>query len=36
VPKTNIKKLKVNSSEMMKFIVSAGLTSWDTSKKVKA
>ena len=36
VPKTNIKKLKVNSSEMMKFIVSAGLTSWDPSKKTKA
>jgi len=36
VPKTAIKKLDVNSSEMMKFIVSAGLTSWDVSKKVKA
>jgi uncharacterized membrane protein len=36
VPKTNIKKLKVNSSELMKFIVSAGLTSWDVTKKVKA
>ncbi|WP_111706848.1 DUF502 domain-containing protein [Lutibacter citreus] len=33
VPKTHVKILKVNSSEMMKFIVSAGLTSWDTSKK---
>ncbi len=29
VPRTNIKSLKVNSSEVMKFIVSAGLTGWD-------
>jgi len=36
VPKTNIKKLNVNSSEMMKFIVSSGLTSWDSTKKIKA
>lgn len=35
VPKSSIKQLKVNSSEMMKFIVSAGLTSWDERKKVK-
>lgn len=35
-PKANIKRLEVNSSEMMKFIVSAGLSSWDTSKKIKA
>lgn len=28
VPKTQIRKLDVNSSEMMKFIVSAGLTGW--------
>ncbi|MBT8316526.1 MAG: DUF502 domain-containing protein [Lutibacter sp.] len=35
VPKTAIKKLDVNSSEMMKFIVSAGLTSWDSTKKTK-
>ena len=28
VPKTQIRMLDVNSSEMMKFIVSAGLTGW--------
>ena len=28
VPKTQIRKLDVNSSELMKFIVSAGLTGW--------
>ena len=28
VPRTQIRKLDVNSSEMMKFIVSAGLTGW--------
>jgi len=28
VPRTQIKKLDVNSSELMKFIVSAGLTGW--------
>ena len=28
VPKTQIRMLNVNSSEMMKFIVSAGLTGW--------
>ena len=28
VPKTKIRRLDVNSSEMMKFIVSAGLTGW--------
>ncbi len=31
VPKTNIKALEVNSSDMMKFIVSAGLTGWEKS-----
>ena len=28
VPRTQLRKLDVNSSEMMKFIVSAGLTGW--------
>lgn len=28
VPQTQIRKLDINSSEMMKFIVSAGLTGW--------
>lgn len=32
VPKTHIKRINVNSSEMMKFIVSAGLTSFENSK----
>jgi len=31
VQKTNIRALKVNSSDMMKFIVSAGLTGWEKS-----
>ena len=29
VPKKQIRMLDVNSSEMMKFIVSAGLTGWE-------
>ena len=29
VPRTQIRQLDVNSSEMMKFIVSAGLTGWE-------
>ncbi len=29
VPRTQIRHLEVNSSEMMKFIVSAGLTGWE-------
>ena len=29
VPRANIKSLNVNSSDVMKFIVSAGLTGWD-------
>ena len=33
VPKKNIKPLKVNSSQVMKFIVSAGLTGWDKEEK---
>lgn len=32
VPKTNIRALEVNSSDMMKFIVSAGLTGWEKSE----
>lgn len=31
VPTENIKSLKVNSSDVMKFIVSAGLTGWERS-----
>ncbi len=33
VPKKNIKPLSVNSSQVMKFIVSAGLTGWDKEEK---
>ena len=33
VPKTHIRTLDVPSSEMMKFIVSAGLTGWDKTPK---
>ncbi|MEX1382677.1 DUF502 domain-containing protein [Lutibacter sp.] len=33
VPKKNIKPLNVNSSQVMKFIVSAGLTGWDKEEK---
>jgi uncharacterized membrane protein len=29
VPKENIKPINLNSSEVMKFVVSAGLTGWD-------
>ena len=29
VPKENIKPVKMNSSDVMKFVVSAGLTGWD-------
>lgn len=32
VPKGNIKYLNVNSSDVMKFVVSAGLTGWERSK----
>ena len=32
VPKENIKHLNVNSSDIMKFVVSAGLTGWERSK----
>jgi len=32
VPKSNIRALDVNSSDMMKFIVSAGLTGWEKSE----
>lgn len=32
VPKENIKPLKVNSSDVMKFVVSAGLTGWERTK----
>ena len=32
VPKTNIKKLNLPSSEVMRFIVSAGLTGWGKTK----
>lgn len=32
VPKSNIRALEVNSSDMMKFIVSAGLTGWEKSE----
>ncbi len=34
VPRANIKALDVNSSEVMKFIVSAGLAGWQKSKKI--
>ena len=29
VPKANIKPVNINSSDVMKFIVSAGLTGWE-------
>ena len=29
VPKANIKPVDINSSDVMKFIVSAGLTGWE-------
>jgi uncharacterized membrane protein len=29
VPRANIKPVNINSSEVMKFIVSAGLTGWE-------
>ena len=32
VPRANIKPLQINSSEMMKFIVSAGLSGWEKEK----
>ncbi len=32
VPKANIKPVKVNSSDVMKFIVSAGLTGWEKNE----
>jgi uncharacterized membrane protein len=32
VPKTHIRTLDVNSGEMMKFIVSAGLARWDKNQ----
>lgn len=34
VPRENIKSLKVNSSDVMKFIVSAGLTGWEKTTGV--
>ena len=33
VPRENIKHITVNSSQVMKFIVSAGLTGWDKEEK---
>lgn len=35
VPRENIKALKVNSSDVMKFIVSAGLTGWESTTSVQ-
>ena len=35
VPRENIKSLKVNSSDVMKFIVSAGLTGWESTTSVQ-
>jgi uncharacterized membrane protein len=35
VPRENIKSLKVNSSDVMKFIVSAGLTGWENTTGVQ-
>ena len=35
VPRENIKSLKVNSSDVMKFIVSAGLTGWESTTGVQ-
>ena len=35
VPRENIKSLKVNSSDVMKFIVSAGLTGWESTASIE-
>jgi uncharacterized membrane protein len=32
VPRKNVRPLKINSAQVMKFIVSAGVTGWDSSK----